>query len=400
MKKMILAGLALAALAGLSSCSKTSVVNPADNANDGIGFRTFAGASVRGTEFDRTAMATPGFSVAAFGNSEMYFGVTTVKPSDTSDLTKVWNTDGKSYTWPSYELSFYAYANLPTGNTATLNKTTKTIALSTQAKVADQKDIVAAYNKGTRASHETSGVPMYFKHILSQVEVKAKNSGTDNQQYTVKVAGVKIGRIKSAATFTYPSTETSSSSTLAYTDYNYGTTATVSSFFAGSSSEQTLGSTAVSLMNSTNGNFMIIPQETTAWNQSETYGNGTAGTDNAGTYLGILVQIKSKDGAAIYPTDGNYAFATTPLDVDFEPGKKYVITVDFVNGAGFEEPNNTSDTTETTDKPTGVTITSDQPTGTTDVPGKPILGGPIKFTVTVENWEAATASDINMTPTE
>ena len=369
--KLTLAALSATALLGFSACTQTQEVPT--TGNTGLTFRTFLGNSTRAAEYTRTIMATDGFNVSAFGNGDLYF-TDTAKPESTED--GIWNTQTGSYIWPSYELSFYAYANLGTYGTATLNTTDKKIDLTTPAKVADQKDVIVAFNKGTRAAHETTGVPMYFKHALSQVEVWAKNTST-TAQYTVEVAGVKLARINSKVTFTYPDAATASGTALTA----YGTPGTPASFFAGSSAVQTLDGTAKSLMNSANGNFMIIPQTITAWNQPETLAD--AATDNKGTYLAVLVRIKSKAGAQIYPTaTDEFAYAAVPLNINFEAGKKYKITLDFVNGAGFEEPNNATDASETSDKPANVVI-SDTPV-TPETPGKAILGGPIKFTVEVE----------------
>ena len=416
MNKTILATLAVAAVAGLSACTQTSVVTPANQGaadREGISFRPFAGASVRAAEFDRDAMKMDGFTVAAFRNDNgaMFFGKENVKPADATKLEDFWDIQDKEYQWPNFKLDFYAYANVDEADNVTLtggDTGKKEMTLATDAKVADQEDIIVAYNYGTRDDHETSGVPMKFKHILSQVAVQAKDSKASDHQYTIEVAGVKLGRIASEGKFTYPA---KNSYTAFGTDKAFAsslitlTDNKVSSFFAGAATVATLNATTpVSLMNTSNGNFMIIPQDTEAWNQEATYGGGTAGTDNGKMYLGVRVRIKSKAGAAIYPVDGNFAFATTPLDYKFEPGKKYLITVDFKDGAGYEEPAiEGTDPANYDDRPkvddTQITI-SENPVGeNNDKPGRPILGGPIRFKVVeVESWGDATGVDLPMIP--
>ena len=68
------------------------------------------------------------------------------------------------------------------------------------------------------------------------------------------------------------------------------------------------------------------------------------------------------------------------IGTNWEPGKKYVYTLDFSNGAGKVDPE------------------KEQPTDP-DVdpfdPGENILGSSIKFTVEVTPWEDA-AQDVNM----
>ena len=154
-----------------------------------------------------------------------------------------------------------------------------------------------------------------------------------------------------------------------------------------------LSSTAVSLMGK-DGNFMLIPQTMTKWDAAKHLGSGT---DNNGVYLSVLVSITHKDGVALYPTDGKYAWAATPLEIagGLEAGKKYVITLDFKDGAGYQDPE--------TNKPvgftpaTGVEISSDPVKPATPKPGAPILTNqPIKFTVKVEGWQDSGANTINM----
>lgn len=128
---------------------------------------------------------------------------------------------------------------------------------------------------------------------------------------------------------------------------------------------------------------MLIPQQLTKW-------NGTAAT--TGAYLSVLCRICSLDGGneiLLYPqptaTDdkaGKYAFSAVGIDTNWEPGKKYIYTLNFCeNGGGAGEIDPT---------PTDPTNPNDQTIDPTPIPGgnggDPILGNPIKFTVTVDNW--------------
>ena len=191
------------------------------------------------------------------------------------------------------------------------------------------------------------------------------------------LAGVKIGRIVKKATFTYPA-DTKAATTLS--GYALGTDK--ETFGAAMQEAQELSATAVSLMG-TDGNFMLIPQTLTKWDAAK---HRTEGTDNEGVYLSVLLNITTKEGVNIYPTDGKYAWAATPLEIagGLEPGKKYVITLDFKDGAGYQDPEG--------DKPSGFTPAtgveiSDNPVSPAK-PGTPILSNQVvKFTVTVEKWK-------------
>ncbi|MDO5017585.1 MAG: fimbrillin family protein [Porphyromonas sp.] len=381
-KGLLMTALAGAMLLTLSSCENRSGAE-LNNGTGALAFRPFVDRSVRAADLTRDGLANIGFTVNAYGNNAKFFENVTVKPeTEKPNGDGFWLTQDKTYYWPNYQLDFVAWANL--GNYATTNVTNdaKEIKLTTPTPVADQVDVIAARNQGTRAANESSGVPMTFKHLLSQVEVWAKNSNT---AYTVKVAGIKVGRINSQATFTYPD-KLEAGTAIATDQYDGSTPA---SFGAGSAAEVTLGTDPQTIMNSNNGNFRLIPQALTAWNQTETLADATA--DNGANYLGVLVNITNAHGAAIYPTTaGQYAFAAVPFSIDagFEAGKKYIITLDFSEGCGFEDPAITEG--KPGDLPTGVTVNHTPVSPDTNKPGRPILGGPIKFTVVVEDYTEVT----------
>lgn len=398
MKRMMRwATLAVASGMLLAACSKTTdVVEPASE-QGGISFTPFVANSLRGTEVGITELKGSGFTVTAFGpNQDAFFSNVLVKPETTGDL---WAPDNQVIPWPGFELDFIAHANLGTSTpayaTPTIAKDASTMALVTPDKVSEQVDVIVARDKGNRAQHGTSGVPLNFKHILSQIEVQAKNT---NAAYKIKVAGVKLGRIKSTATFTYP-TDTKQATSI---DNQYSAHNAPKVFAAASSAVVELdGTTAKTLMNATHGNFMLIPQTVaTAWDPAAHLADATSG-DNQGTYLSVLLNITTANGAAIYPLDKDkYAWAATGFSITdgLKPGKKYVITLDFSEGAGYEDPEKGQPTT-IDGLPSGVTI-EENPVGSgNDKPGNPILSNqPIKFTVTVENFTEV-KKDISMKTT-
>lgn len=383
MKRLLWTVVAAATLLGFSACNSKSGVEP--DVQGTLAFRPFVNHNVRAADMDRDGLATDGFTVNAYGNNAEFFENVNVKPE--SGVDGFWLTQGKTYYWPNYKLDFVAWANLGDYGTAAVTKDAQKINLTTPEAVADQVDVIAARNSGTRAANEASGVAMTFKHLLSQIEVKAMNTNT---AYTVKVAGVKIGRVNSKATFTYPAKlDNNPIAKSSYTEHSV-----VNSFGTGSKEVVTLIGTATSIMNPDNGNFRLIPQALTAWNQAEQLA-GTA--DNEKNYLGVLVNITNAEGAAIYPTTaGEYAFAAVPFSIadGLEAGKKYIITLDFSEGCGYEDPALTEG--KPTDLPTDVTI-NDTPV-TPAKPGNPILGGPIKFKVTVEDYVDSAVDTPMVTP--
>lgn len=371
---MTWAVLATAATLTLTSCSKvTEVPEPAGGCGK-IAFTPFVANSLRAGEFDLAALEGTGFTVSAFGNGATFFEGKTVKKETAGNL---WAPESGDILWPGFELDFVAYANLGKYATPTIKQNGSELELTTPTKVAEQTDVIVARDKGNSADHATTGVPLNFKHVLSQVEVKAVNGSTTD--YKIKVAGVKIGRIVKKATFKYPA-NTKTATTLS----DYTLTTDKETFAAAMQGAKELSTNAVSLMG-TDGNFMLIPQTLTKWDAAK---HRTEGTDNEGVYLSVLLNITTKEGVNIYPTDGKYAWAATPLEVagGLEPGKKYVITLDFKDGAGYQDPEMGKPTGFT--PATGVEISDNPVSPAASKPGTPILSNQVvKFTVTVEGWK-------------
>lgn len=137
-------------------------------------------------------------------------------------------------------------------------------------------------------------------------------------------------------------------------------------------------------------NFMVIPQQITAWNAVKN--DPDAEINKQGAYLAVLCRISNLSEAGetlIYPAPtaddpktGKYAYSAVAINTktinQWEPGKKYVYNLTFCSdggGAGKVDPN--------PENPGGNSNTDETPgTG-----GEDILGGPIKFSITVEDWE-------------
>lgn len=221
--------------------------------------------------------------------------------------------------------------------------------------ITSQQDFITATATGSK-SNEATGVALTFKHRLSQIEIKAKNT---EDTYVYKVQGVRIAQPVSKATFDFGTDAWELGSEKEIYEVTY------------SGSEKTLEHSAVSIMKTDGDNAMLLPQQLVAWN-SETDKSNT----KKGAYLSVLINITKADGSdPVYPAEaGQYGWAAVPIDTNWEAGKKYVYTLDFSNGAGKVDP--------------------DVPEGG----GEDILGSPIKFTVTVDEWQPADepSGDIEM----
>ena len=375
--------LGLAGLMVLGACTNDEVIDVKQTGS--IDLRPLIENSTRATA---TTVANLGsFKVDVLKGTETY-GAMTVTGSDNG--TK-WTTSPLTY-WPSnssQQLDFYAYAPTSTEG-VTINGTDKKITSYTPSTtVADQKDLVIAYNTGTKTANEASGVPLLFKHALSQIEVKAKCA---NANMKVEIIGVKVVSVAKDGTFTFPTATTQSGTghELALGLWNTASSQKTA-YMVRNSAPVELTKTAQSLMPSTSGTFMLIPQAITPWNKQN---NATT----AGSYISVLCRISNVSGdneTLIFPTTaGKYGFSavaigTTDNDKTWEPGKKYVYTLEFFgtdSGGGRFDPDPTV--------PDGGGGDTDVDTTDPKDGGKEILK-PITFTVDVEDWTEMPV-DLNM----
>lgn len=375
--------LGLAGLMVLGACTNDEVIDVKQTGS--IDLRPLIENSTRATA---TTVANLGsFKVDVLKGTETY-GAMTVTGSDNG--TK-WTTSPLTY-WPSnasQQLDFYAYAPTSTEG-VTINGTDKKITSYTPSTtVADQKDLVIAYNTGTKTANEASGVPLLFKHALSQIEVKAKCA---NANMKVEIIGVKVVSVAKDGTFTFPTATTQSGTghELALGLWNTASSQKTA-YMVRNSAPVELTKTAQSLMPSTSGTFMLIPQAITPWNKQN---NATT----AGSYISVLCRISNVSGdneTLIFPTTaGKYGFSavaigTTKSDKTWEPGKKYIYTLEFFgtdSGGGRFDPDPTV--------PDGGGGDTDVDTTDPKDGGKEILK-PITFTVDVEEWTEMPV-DLNM----
>lgn len=263
--------------------------------------------------------------------------------------------------------------------------------------IADQTDILVAYNTGA-ASTFTNGVPMLFRHVLSQIVIKADNKDADIRQ--IKVGGVRLHNIKSRASLTHPAVKTTSgdfdwtttdytpwSSLSLPTKYRYfkGTAPTDNNDYSGDAI--TLNATAQDI--TFDGPVLLIPQK------NETPADLTSAS-TTGVYFDVLIQVRDLEKTAsdakyyIYPAkpedasetwSQTYAWVAVPVAIDWKPGFKYTYVLHFSkDGIGKQSP----------DKEDGGNDDPDPGHNPgTDIVDNPV---PLYFTVTIDEWQDASTS--------
>lgn len=358
----------------LASCSKDELIEVNNSGN--IKFRPAIGAVTRANNvLNKSNMGS--FKVTAYSDAETSNFFTDLEV-ESKDQGNTWNTK-KTYYWPtSGTLKFFAYSPKDISNVSIDNNSQKIADFSPAEDVATQKDVVVSVNTGTKEQNEQSGVNMNFKHILSQIEVQAKCS---NENMKVEVKGVKLCRVSSQGTFTFPTTATDKSHEINQNLWNNSVELKDYSVILDSPIE--LNTVAKNITGSNN--FQMIPQQLTAWDNGEIA---------KGAYISVLCKISNKDGSKLvqlFPKNsGKFAYSAVKIDTRWEPGKKYIYTLNFFSGSnsggGRIDPSPTdprNQGNEEIDKTPGKG-------------GDPILGGPIKFTVEVDEWTNGNTDEINL----
>lgn len=350
MKSKYLA-VALSAVA-LVACNNEDVLEV--NQGRGISFQVATEASTR-------AQATTTSNIDEF----MVWGFTQEDPAKTlmEDLSVTKDGDDWTYTgtifWPAAPVDFYSISPEPVngkvseGTVSIESNAQKITGFTVNTNQEDQVDLLYAVNIGEKkADHEATPVSINFRHALSQIVFKAKNT---NKNLKVIVKGVKIANIKKAGDFTYPTSSTTpqniaeDGTIVATTQGTWGNVNTAETFSAGmNAGGVTLDGkveTAVDLTAATGsdasksytGALFMIPQPLAAWDPSTT---GALSSSNTGVYFLLDCQIFSGTNrdVQIWPaeTASTSAEIAVPANsLTWEQGKKYVYTFIFGDGAGY-----------------------------------------------------------------
>ena len=338
-----------------------------------------AGASTRATAFSSAADITS-FKLIATGN---FVADNEGEPSETAyDMTsgiEITNNAG-SWNFPENDVVWWGDATTKATFTAYAPAdATPGSEVEIPADMATQKDYIVAYNEGVKSDFKT-GVPLNFQHATSQIVVKAVNKTTS--AVTIKVKGTRMVNVISKGTLSFPTVATNGS--FSWDDYTPWALGTSTSTYA----DDSYAANPVELEESSakiigNAQYLLPQQLTAATYTSEGTENWT--TDVTGNAIAFLIQVKDAADVAIYPalqsTGNEYAWAYVPVDTDWQPGKKYIYTINFAKDAyGKVDPNQEGGTDDPTD--------DDDPATDDPGAGEEIVDDPLKltFTVTVEDW--------------
>lgn len=260
-------------------------------------------------------------------------------------------------------------------------------------EISKQNDVIVAYNEGVASTFD-NGVPMLFRHVLSQIVIKADNKDADVRQ--IKVAGVRLHNIANTNKLTLPNSKTTAEdfSWESYTPWTAApTNLTNYTYYKKALESGTVAADGAVTLNAGaqeitfDGPALLFPQTRAAATDLS--------TDAAGNlvYFDVLVQVQNKEASAttdaaqaVFPkigvsetiADQKFAWVAVPVAIAWNPGYKYTYVLHFSkDGIGKISP----DTGEG-----GVTDPDPGKDPGTDIVDNPV---PLYFTVTIDEWQDA-----------
>ena len=368
MKKSVLLMAAATAIA-LSSCSSEETKDVAKSSN--ITFRSTVGLNSRGTEATTDNLKNIWVSAWA-GDDEAFKDVQFAKNAggqfNSVGAAYFWEKD-KDYTFMAFATGKDNKANL----TPTVTKTNITLTdYAPNATLADQLDLLTAQGTGNKANNETTGAALAFDHILSQIQIKVKNTN-ENVKYTIK--GVRISNVKGKGNYTF--TPGNAANQHAWTDIK-----TPSQYVLNQDAAITLDdqNKVVNDLLAAANSAMLIPQDITAWDGTVPAGPNATFANVTGSYISLLINVQKKHNGTweqVYPKadalNNKSAWTAVAIPaVTWANGNKYIYTLDLSAGAGKVDPVDPGD--NWTD-------------GKDPGKGEDILGKQIFFTVEVKAWD-------------
>ncbi len=380
MKKNFFYG-ALAVLS-LAACSQNEVMDVNRN-GDEIKFSVVTNKATRAEAVYSNTNKDFSFNVWASHEGATYIDGDNIT---TPDQGTTWtNATGNRY-WPETgDVDFYA------ANAGTITwslTTTPTISFTVADNVGEQEDLLYAVTLDQNKTANANGVAMNFRHALSQIVFKAKNT---NPNLYVEIYGVTVCNLHKTNTYTYPTTgtganfdenESATGEPVDETIANIGEWATLSG--SGTQDYNISWTDAIAVVgNKTTPDvqdlkgdvatsMLLLPQTTTAWNPTTETDLATA----QGTYFLVKCNMYNVKGDAyaegedilVWGEDGVGKEVAIPVTINWAQGNKYVYTFVFNDANGGYNP----------DQP-------DQPAMT-----------PITFTVTVDDFDYVSDTSVEV----
>ncbi len=337
--------LALAAMGVAASCSNDEVIGV--NSGSGIDFSVTAGKQTRVAA--TTTNTINDFKVWALVDNG---GSAKLPYMNATDVIKgsegKWTYDGTKF-WPENPLDFYAVSPADVNGV-----TVGTISQSIAYTVTDgMEDLLYSASLGQKkADHISAPVAVNFRHALSQVVFRAKL--TENSSYSVKIKGIKVDGVANAGTFAWAtestgySEENDTETGASWGEWSVGSD--IASYNVNLSGEYDLTADVISFADNS---LFLMPQKLNPW-----LTKGEDGKDFVTGSARVLVDcqiIDNESGIQLWPAVGAAEgwvavslnnpvndpnrgdTAETQAKHDkWMQGKKYIYTLIFGEGAGYD----------------------------------------------------------------
>lgn len=387
---------ALSAMALVTGCSSDEMTEV--NKGNAIDFSVTASKQSRAVA--TTTSSIDAFKVWAFTDGQTYMNGVTVNKNGSS-----WEYADTKF-WPESDVDFFSISPVtPASGTVSVTTSSKTI---TDYEANGTEDLLYSANVDEKkADHNSAPVSVNFRHALSQIVFKVKN--TNPNSITVKVKAIKVYGVAKKASLTWATVTTGtwmSSDTKADTEtgatwgiWSTPTDLTCYKVDATDANGLTVPSDEASYISTADGNgaLFLMPQTLNPWLTVADNVATVTGTARllimcqiVDTTTGIQLWPKADTGAKFAdvavsltnptndPNRGDTEASHTAHD-KWMQGKKYIYTLLFGEGGGYEpEPDPTPD-----------------PKPGPDPTPDPVLV-PITFTVTVDEFQDGGTYDLDL----
>ena len=332
---------ALAALA-LASCSSDELLE--QNPGAAINFSVVANKATR-AEINTGNLEN--FNVWSFKTTDgTTNGDTFINNMVCSKSGDNWLFDGQTMFWPTENLNFYMVAtseavNAPNVFTPSVTKEAQTVAFTAGTGSIDF--VYAMCENQAKKDHLATPINVNFRHALSQVVFKLANT---NSNLKITVKGIRIVGINDKGICTLANTST------------YGATKGECSWASQESSKAQIADVAYTALSGANIQLTstatetgtplyLVPQVLPTWTVTKVSDGVYTATGTA--RIEVLCKIEQKTGegdsyVTIWDgmTTGKYIAVSldgkgaTETDLDWLQGKKYIYTLSFGQGAGYD----------------------------------------------------------------
>ena len=336
--------LAAIAAIGLASCSSDeTIASQATSESNEISFRPLTNGTTRAVEKAAFVSADVINVWSTLGASSYFDNI-----NFTYDGTSFKSAANQTYYWPSSisssnKVSFFA----------TYGATQSAAGQLASATYDGETDILFAKKEFEAKPSDGVGT-LNFRHALSEIEVKAKNS---NASLEVVITGARIGYVAKTASFSYSGGVTDqntndwknagSATLIVQNDWSKTTPTSPSAdvYEKATSVSKTL--TGVQGASEITGltPWMLVPQSlalsTSPTNYSQKYKTTTKGTASSEAnlncaYIALKMAIKNNDASKTSIVAEQWCY--WPITTSWDPGKKYTYVVD-VAGGGYQPTN-------------------------------------------------------------